>query len=126
MDGWDKLEEPSLPSKEDFYSTLKEAGVKDTDYDHAMKVWRHFGCQTLGDYSDLYLKVDVLLLADVFENFRDLCMKTYNLDPAFYYTAPGFSFDSMLKYTSIKLGLLNDYDMLLFIEKGMKIRKISF
>ncbi|KAL4153747.1 hypothetical protein QTP88_001580 [Uroleucon formosanum] len=119
-DGWDKLDVTSLPSKEDFYSTLKEKGVKDTHYDHAMEVWRRFECQTLGDYSDLYLKVDVLLLADVFENFRDLCMKTYNLDPAFYYTAPSFSFDSMLKYTSIKLGLLTDYDMLLYIEKGIR------
>ncbi|KAL4152905.1 hypothetical protein QTP88_000738 [Uroleucon formosanum] len=118
-DGCDKLDVTSLPPKEDFYSTLKEKGVKDTHYDHAMEVWRRFECQTLGDYSDLYLKVDVLLLADVFENFRDLCMKTYNLDPAFYYTAPSFSFDSMLKYTSIKLGLLTDYDMLLYIEKGL-------
>lgn len=84
-----------------------------------MEVWGHFGCQTLGNYSDLYLKVDVLLLSDVFENFRDLCMKTYNLDPAFYCTAPGFSFDSMLKDTSIKLGLLTDYDMLLYI-KGIR------
>ncbi len=74
--------------------------------------------QTLGEYSDLYLKIDVLLLADVFENFRDLCLTTYCLDPSFYYTAPGFSFDCMLKYTRIKLELLSEYDMLLMIEKG--------
>jgi len=120
-DGWDKLDETSLPPKEEFYSSLKEKGIKDSNYDHAKSVWSHFGCQTLGDYSDLYLKVDVLLLADVFENFRDLCMKTYNLDPAFYYTAPGYSFDCMLKYTSVKLQLLTDYDMLLCIENGMYI-----
>ncbi|XP_060848479.1 uncharacterized protein LOC132927929 [Rhopalosiphum padi] len=119
-DGWDKLDEPSLPPKEEFYSTLKEEGIKDVHYEHAMEVWRHFECRTLGEYSDLYFKIDVLLLADVFENFRDLCMKTYNLDPAFYYTASGFSFDSMLKYTSVKLELLTDYDMLLCIEKGIR------
>jgi len=65
------------------------------------------------------LKVDVLLLADVFENFRDLCVKTYNLDPAFYYTAPGYSFEC--KYTSVKLQLLTGYDMLLCVEDGMYI-----
>lgn len=74
----------------------------------------------LGEYSDLYLKIDVLLLADVFENFRDICLKTYNLDAAFYYTAPGLSFDACLKYTSIKLDLLHDYDMLLMCEKGIR------
>jgi hypothetical protein len=83
-----------------------------------MKVWRHFGCKTIGEYSDLYLKIDVLLLTDIFENFHDVCMKAYNLDPAYYYTAPGFSFDCMLKYTSMKLKLLSDYDMLLMFENG--------
>ena len=82
------------------------------------KYGEHFNCKTLGEYSDLYLKIDVLLLADVFENFRDICLQTYRLDPAFYYTAPGFSFDCMLKCTSIKLELLSDYDMILMIEKG--------
>ncbi|KAL4127493.1 hypothetical protein QTP88_011660 [Uroleucon formosanum] len=118
-DGWDKLNESSLPPNEEFYSTLNESAITEDEYTHAKEVWEHFGCRTLGEYSDLYLKIDVLLLADVFENFRDLCMKTYNLDPAFYYTAPGFSFDSMLKYTLVKLELLTDYDMLLCIEKGM-------
>uniref|UniRef100_A0A2S2PSX7 DNA-directed DNA polymerase n=1 Tax=Schizaphis graminum TaxID=13262 RepID=A0A2S2PSX7_SCHGA len=117
-DAWCKLNDTRLPAHADFYSTLIEEGVKKEDYEHAMKVWDHFQCRTLGDYSDLYLKIDVLLLADVFENFRDLCMNTYNLDPAFYYTAPGFSFDCMLKYTSVKLDLLTDYEMLLCIENG--------
>jgi len=66
----------------------------------------------------LIFKIDVLLLTDVFENFRDLCLTTYQLDPAFYYTAPGFSFDCMLKYTSMKLELLTEYDMLLMFEEG--------
>jgi len=117
-DSWGKLKETRLPEKEDFYSTLTEEHIKEEDYIHAKEVWKHFGCTTLGEYSDLYLKIDVLLLADVFENFRDLCLSTYQLDPAFYYTSPGFSFDCMLKYTSMKLELLSDYDMLLMIEKG--------
>jgi len=117
-DGWEKLGETSLPDKNGFYSMLNELGVKDAEYAHANKVWEHFDCETLGEYSDLYLKIDVLLLADVFENFRDLCMKTYSLDPAFYFTAPGYSFDAMLRYTSIKLELLTDYEMLLMFEKG--------
>jgi len=117
-DRWAKLEENALPPKDEFYSTLTESHIEDGEYEHAKKVWSHFKCETLGDYSDLYLKIDVLLLADVFENFRDICLTTYGLDPAFYYTAPGFSFDCMLKYTKMKLELLSDYDMLLMIEKG--------
>jgi hypothetical protein len=121
MDSWGKLQETSLPRKEEFYNTLKECDIDDKDYDHARRVWDHFGCQTLGEYSDLYLKIDVMLLVDVFENFRDICLNTYNLDPAFYYTAPGFSFDCMLKYTKMKLELLTEYDMLLMFEKGIYI-----
>ncbi|KAL4099018.1 hypothetical protein QTP88_023519 [Uroleucon formosanum] len=119
-DSWDKLEESSLPKKADFYSTLTEEHIDDEEYEHAVSVWNHFKCKTLGEYSDLYLKIDVLLLADVFENFRDMCISTYNLDPVFYYTAPGFSFDCMLKYTNVKLELLSDYDTHLFIENSIR------
>lgn len=118
---WNKLLENKLPTKEDFYSSLKEAHISDADYEHAKKIWDHFKCKTLGEYSDLYLKVDVLLLVDVFENFRNLCIATYNIDPAYYYTAPGLSFDAMLKYTNKKIELLTDYDMLLMFEKGIII-----
>jgi len=118
-DSWEKLDETTLPEKDDFYSTLTETYIKDSEYKHAEKVWEHFGCKSLGEYSDLYLKIDVLLLADVFETFRDICLTTYSLDPAYYYTAPGFSFDCMLKFTSVKLELLSDYDMLLMFEKGI-------
>ena len=100
---------------------MTETGIKESDFDHAKEVWDHFGCNMLGDYSDLYLKIDVLLLADVFENFRDLCMRTYNLDAAHYFTAPGLSFDAMLKFTGQKLQLLDDYDMLLMFENGQYI-----
>ncbi|CAI6375326.1 unnamed protein product [Macrosiphum euphorbiae] len=117
-DSWSRLDEERLPRKRDFYSTLNESGIKEEEYTHAKEVWDHFGCKTLGEYSDLYLKIDVLLLADVFENFRDVCIKTYNLDAAYYFTAPRLSFDAMLKFTGKKLELLSDYDMLLMYENG--------
>ncbi|XP_050530602.1 uncharacterized protein LOC126899602 isoform X2 [Daktulosphaira vitifoliae] len=92
--------------------SLNESHITE-DYKHAQKVWDHFECTTLGQYSDWYLKLDVLLLCDVLESFRDICLKTYGLDPNYYYTAPGMSFDCMLKHTKIELELLNDYDMLM-------------
>ncbi|KAL4121528.1 hypothetical protein QTP88_014022 [Uroleucon formosanum] len=119
-DSWERLEDITLPSKRSFYSTLTETGIRESEFDHAKEVWSHFNCRTLGDYSDLYLKIDVLLLADVFENFRNVCMKAYNLDPAHYFTAPGLSFDVMLKYTGQKLQFLDDYDMLLMFENGIR------
>lgn len=98
---------------------MTEAHVSDDDYRHATKVWNHFNFNTLGEYSDWYLKVDVMLLCDVFENYRNSCHKTYGLDPNFYYTSPGMSFDCMLKHTGVELELLSDYDMVLMIEKGI-------
>ena len=76
--------------------------------------------KTLKDYHNLYNQVDVLLLADVFENFRDICMKNYKLDPAHYYTAPGLAWDAALKITKVELELLSDIDMLLMVEKGIR------
>ena len=77
------------------------------------------------DYHDLYLESDVLLLADVFENFRNVCLKNYKLDPAWYYTSPGIAWDAALKMTGTELELLTDPDMLLMIEKGNKRRSVS-
>ncbi|VVC46197.1 Ribonuclease H-like domain [Cinara cedri] len=117
-DNWEKLEENTSPRKEEFYSALTETDIGDADYEHGKAVWTHFDCRTLGEYSELYLEIDVMLLVDVFENVRDICMKTYNLDPAYYYTAAGFSLDCMLKYTAIELEHLTDYDMLPMFESG--------
>lgn len=121
MDSWERLEETRLPSKRNFYSTLTETGIKEKEFDHAKEVWDHFGCTMLGEYRDLYLKIDMLLLADVFENFCDVCVRAYNLDAAHYFTAPGLSFDAMLKFTGQKLQLLHDYDKLLMFENGQYI-----
>lgn len=120
IDGYEKLDELSLPKKENFYSSLTGAHISEENYKHAQNVWQKFGIKTLGEYSDLYLKTDVLLLADIFENFRNTCMKTHALDPAHYFGAPGLSFDAMLKYTGVRIELFTDVDMLLFAEKGTR------
>ncbi len=120
MDSWDRFEEQHLPPKKAFYSKLSNEHISDADYAHAKNVWKAFDCGNLGDYCDLYNRTDVLLLADVFENFRKTCMKQYGLDPAQYYTSPGLSWDALLKKTGVELELLTDYDQHLFIEKGMR------
>ena len=116
----DKLRETQLPQKEDFHSTLSRSDVSDDDYKHAFNVWCKFFIKTLGEYSDLYLKIDVLLLAEVFENFRRMCLLDDGLDPAHYYTLPGMSWDSALKKTAIVLKLISDINALLMIEQGSR------
>jgi hypothetical protein len=83
-----KLETKELPPKEEFHSKLYDETISDKEYEHAKTVWDTFKCNDLGEYSDLYLKSDVLLLADVFEAFRKMCMDVYSLDPCWYYTTP--------------------------------------
>ena len=108
MDSLERLNETQLPPKEAFYSKLNKSHISDEDYEHAQKVWSEFDCETMRDYHDLYLKSDVLLLADVFENFRDVCLTKYELDPAWYYTAPGLAWNAALKMTKVELELLSD------------------
>ena len=115
-----ELDEVELPPTEAFYSALNNSDISAEDYSHAQAVWREFDICTLGEYSDLYLKTDVLLLADVFENFRSDCHRAYDLDPAHYYTAPGLTWDAMFKHTGIELQLLTDIDMVLFVERGIR------
>ena len=120
MDDFEKFKKQSLPKKTSFFSRLKQEKVSDEDFEHAQKVWKEFELKNMGDFHDLYLKTDVLLLADVMENFRKLCEKHYELDPAHFFTVPGMAWDAMLKMTGIKLDLLEDVDMLLMIEKGIR------
>ncbi|XP_053379108.1 uncharacterized protein LOC123541547 [Mercenaria mercenaria] len=120
MDSFKKIKETELPSKEEFYSILNETHISDNEYEHAKNVWHKFKIKTMGEYHDLYLKTDVLLLADVFENFRKLCLEYYKLDPCHYFSSPGLAWDAMLKMTGIKLDLITDIDMYLFIEKGLR------
>ena len=120
MDSLERLKENKLPPKESFYSRLTDEDISDEDYQHAQKVWEAFDMEHLQDYHNLYNETDVILLADVFENFRSICITNYELDPAHYYTAPGLAWDATLKITGIELELLTDIDMLLMIEKGIR------
>ena len=120
MDGWDKLNETSIPNKESFYSNLTMENITETDYIHANNVFKTFKFKNLGDYHDLYVQSDTLLLADVFENFRKACIKTYELDPAHFISLPGLAWQVCLKKAGVELELLTDYDMLLMIEEGIR------
>ena len=79
-----------------------------------------FKIKNLGEYHDLYLKTDVLLLCDVFEKFISVCLKDYGLDPSHYHKSPGLSWDAMLKMTGIELQKIDNTDMHLYLEKGMR------
>ena len=120
MDSWDRLKETSLPSIDRFYSNLNMSGVSDKDYEHACSIWREFGIRNMGEYHDLYLRTDVILLANVFESFRRVCLENYGLDPSHFYTAPGLAWKACLKKTGIRLELLLDPDMLLMFERGIR------
>ena len=98
MDSWEKFDETTLPPKEAFYSNLNLEDISDEDYTHAQKVWDVFEINNIGDYHDLYVQSDTLLLADVYENFRNMCLDIYELDPAYFVQA-------CLKKTGVKLEL---------------------
>ena len=120
MDNWERFNETSLPNKESFYSSLNMENIDDIDYRHGNNVFKRFKLKNLGEYHDLYVQSDTLLLADVFENFRNTCLEVYGLDPAHFLSLPGLAWKACLKKTSIKLELLTDYDMLLMVEEGIR------
>ena len=120
MDSFSKFNDRELPQRKDFYSLLRGENISEDDYSHAQNVWNTFNLQNMGEYHDLYLKTDILLLTDVFENFRKTCLTYYGLDPLHYITSPGLAWDAMLKMTGINLELITDIDMQLFIEKGLR------
>ena len=120
MNSFDKFNDEHLPSKEQLYSRLTEEDLTNDDYNKAKQIWKHFGIKSMGDYHDLYLKTDVLLLTDVFENFRDMCLSYYGLDPVYYYTLPNFAFDAMLNLTGIEIDLVYDQEMYEMIEAGLR------
>ena len=112
VDSLERLDETQLPPRSAFYSRLNDRGISEEDYEHAQTVWKKINCKTLRDYHDLYSVSDVLLLADIFENFRNMCMQNYELNPAWYTTSPGLVWDAALKTTKVKLELLSDTDIL--------------
>ena len=120
MDSPQRLDETSLPDKEAFYSNLNMEDITDVDYKHRKTVFEYLINKNLGDYHNLYDQSDTLLLADVFENFRNMCIKVYELDPAHFLSAPGLAWQACLKKKEVKLELLTDVDMLLMVEKGIR------
>ena len=115
-----KLDETSLPSKDAFFSELNDEGITDEEYTHAHTVWAECQCKTFKKYHDLYMKCDVLLLADVFESFRNMCMRSYGLDPAHFLTLPSFAWASMLKQTKVELRLITDNEMEVFVASSIR------
>ena len=116
----EKIDETTIPPKEAFYSKLNLESISDADYQHAQKAWKVFEIKNRGEYHDLYVQSDTLLLADVFENFRNMCLEIYELDPVYFVSAPGLAWQACLKKTKVKLELLRDYDMLLMVENELR------
>lgn len=114
------LRERNLPAKEYFFNDLTKQHITDQEYAFARKVWKTFNCKTLKDYLEIYLLADVLLLADIFENFRTNCYESYELDPLHYYSNAHFTFDAFLRYSGTKLELFTDPNMYFFISKGIR------
>jgi hypothetical protein len=130
ISNYDKLSETSLPEIDKFYSKLNSERCKDEDYLKALKVWKTFKCKTILDYHNLYLTADVLLLADIWANFRNTCNKIYGLDANYYYTSPGLSWDAFLKHTTeewkekgkgdFHIELITDMNMYLLFENSIR------
>ena len=117
MDSWERFDETSLPDKKDFYSELYLGDITNEDYTHAQKIFEELKLKNQGDYHYLHVQSDTLLLADVFENFRNQCIETYELSPAHFLSAPGLAWQACLKKTEVKLELLTKIDMSLMAEK---------
>ena len=117
MDSWERFEETKLPPKKAFYSKLYMEDISNKDYEHAQQVWNIMDKKTLGSYHDVYLKTDVLLLADIFENFRDMCLEHFQLDPAHFYTVPGLAWIAALKIKGDQTGATNRFGYVLDVRE---------
>ena len=115
FDNTKKYNEQKLPDKKEFFNKINDKNISDEDYNHAKNVFEKFKCENLLDYSILYLKSDICHLSDIFQKFSKFAYETYELDPRHSYTLPGFSWQAMLKMTKIKLELISDPDMYLFL-----------
>lgn len=120
LDSFQKLESKEFPVYKEFYDNLKEKNIEINDYERGQKLWNHFKCKNFKEYMELYLKCDVLILADCFEAFREISMKTYKLDPAHYVSIPSLSWDAMLNKTQVEIDLLKDQDMLCMFMEGIR------
>jgi len=116
----DVFKETCLPPKEAFYSKLKMGGITDDEYDHAQLMWNQHNCQTMEDYTSLYVKLDTVLLANVFEQFQRLAFDQYGLDPAHCCTLAGYTWEAALKFTSMKLESITDPNIYLMVESAIR------
>ena len=115
MNSFDRFEETELPPQSTFFSKLSDSSCSDSDT-HAINIWDAFGCEPLGDYHDVYLQLDVLLLADFFGKFRKTCLKYYSLDPLHYYTTPGIAWDAALRMSRVDLEQITDENIYNMVE----------
>ena len=120
MDSWEKIKLSVPLNKKHYYSELNDSNINDSDIKHVKNICSTLNINNLGEYHDLYVQSDTTLLADVFENFRNKCLAVDNLDPTYYLSAPGLSWQSGLKVTGVTLELLTDQNMLLLFEKGIR------
>ena len=122
INSWDRFEEIQLPPIDAFHNNLNMSSISEEDYQRTQKVWEEFGIRNLGDYHDLYLRTDVVLLENVYQAFRDICtcLKHYSLDPAHFYTSPGLAWKACLKHTGIRSEFQADPKMLLMFERGIR------
>ena len=120
MDSWEEFKLSVPLDKKHYYSELNDSNINDSDIKHVKNIRSTLNINNLGEYHDLYVQSDTTLLADVFENFRDKCLAVDNLDPVYYLSAPGLSWQSGLKMTGVTLELLTDENMLLIFEKGIR------
>ena len=109
MDSWERFNEKSLPNKEAFYSSLNMKDITDVDHSHAKRAFKNLSNKNLSGSHDLYVQSDTLLLADVFENFRYVFIKVYELDLAHFLSAPGLAWQACLKKNGGKIRIVNQY-----------------
>ena len=119
MDSWERFNETKIPTRKDFYNKITQQDISEEDYNHAVNVWNTFNIKNLGEYHDLYVQVDTLQLSDIVENFRKMCTRIYQLDPAYFISTPSLAWQACLKKTNVKLELLTDVEMLLMIKNGI-------
>ena len=117
MNTWERFNEHHYQIKK-LFTVLNLEDITDKDYAHAQTVFEEFKLKNLGDYYDLYVQSDTLLLTDVFENFRNKCIELYKHDPAHFLSASGLAWQTSLKKTEAELELLINIDMLLMVERN--------
>lgn len=117
---FDTYKEKELPCKQRFFNSLTNKHITDEEYNSAKTIFREFGCQSLEDFTKIYVRCDVYLLACVFQEFRDMSLQFYKLDPVYFYSLPGLAWSAAMRWTKVELELLTDESKYLFLEAGIR------